>query len=212
MKQSFAFLRDTLLAGVLLVLPAWLAVLLLLKAVTHLRVIVKPVTAKLPEGVDHPGVVALLLLIAVCFLVGVSIRTVLGARMRCFVENRVLNKLPGYSTLRGFTAQLTKLETTTAFQSALIEVEDALVPGFFVEEHPNGRCTVFVPSVPTPMTGSLYVLANSRVHRLNVPTMAIINCISKWGAGSSALVAALDAASVLPAQQRIAKVPSLVGD
>ena len=58
-----------------------------------------------------------------------------------------------------------------SFQPALIEIEDALVPGFFVEQHTNDRCTVFVPSVSTPMAGAIYIIATSpsRVHRLNLP-------------------------------------------
>jgi uncharacterized membrane protein len=65
--------------------------------------------------------------------------------------------------------KLTEFEKTTNFQPALIEIENALVPGFFVEQHTNDRCTVFVPSVPTPMAGALYIIATSRVHRLNLP-------------------------------------------
>jgi uncharacterized membrane protein len=67
------------------------------------------------------------------------------------------------------------------------------VPGFFVEQHTNDRCTVFVPSVPTPMAGALYIIATSRVHRLNLPAIKVMQCISKWGSGSDELVAALDA-------------------
>jgi uncharacterized membrane protein len=105
----------------------------------------------------------------------------------------VLEKLPGYTTLRGFAAQLSEFEKTSNFQPALVEIEDALVPGFFVEQHTNDRCTVFVPSVPTPMAGALYIIATSRVHRLNLPAVKVMQCISKWGSGSDELVAALDA-------------------
>ena len=67
------------------------------------------------------------------------------------------------------------------FQPALIEIEDALVPGFFVEQHTNARCTVFVPSVPTPMAGALYIIATSRVHRLDLPAIKVMQCILKMG-------------------------------
>jgi hypothetical protein len=87
---------------------------------------------------------------------------------------------------------LSEFENTANFQPALIEIEDALVPGFFVEQHTNDRCTVFVPSVPTPMAGAIYIIATSpsRVHRLNLPVIKVMQCISKCGSGSDALVAA----------------------
>src|SRR5437868_8122361 len=52
------------------------------------------------------------------------------------------------------------------------------------------------------MTGALYIIARNRVHPLNVSVMAMIKCISKWGEGSSQLVAALDDASQLGDQTK----------
>lgn len=193
MKQLLTFLKATLLGGVILVLPAWLAVLLVAKALKQLQVLLKPISTHLPESVGHPGILAVILLVALCFVVGMIIQTAIGAQVKRVVEQRVLEKLPGYTTLRGFAAQLSEFEKTSNFQPALIEIEDALVPGFFVEQHTNDRCTVFVPSVPTPMAGALYIIATSRVHRLDLPAIKVMQCISKWGSGSDALVAALDA-------------------
>jgi uncharacterized membrane protein len=158
-----------------------------------LQVLVKPVSTHLPESVGHPRLLAVILLLALCFVIGLIIQTTIGAQVKRMVEQRVLEKLPGYTTLRGFAAQLSEFEKTTNFQPALIEIEDALVPGFFVEQHMNDRCTVFVPSVPTPMAGALYIIATSRVHRLDLPAIKVMQCISKWGSGSDELVAALDA-------------------
>lgn len=194
MKRLAAFLKATLLGGLLLVLPAWLAVLLVMKALMQVQIFVQPIATELPQSVGYPRVIAGLLLIGLCFLVGLAIQTAIGTRVKRMAEENLLNKLPGYSTLRGFATQLAQFETTTTFQSALIEIEDALVPGFFVEEHSGDRCTVFIPSVPTPMAGAVYIIAMSRVHRLNLPAIAVMQCISKWGAGSNELVAALDGA------------------
>ena len=63
MKQFLAFLKATLLGGVIVVLPAWLAAMLVLKALGHLQVFVKPISSHLPQTVAHPRVIAILLLI-----------------------------------------------------------------------------------------------------------------------------------------------------
>jgi len=52
---------------------------------------------------------------------------------------------------------------------ALVEIEEALAPAFVIETLDDGRLTVFVPSVPTPFAGAVYVLRPERVHILNVP-------------------------------------------
>ena len=67
--------------------------------------------------------------------------------------------------------------------------------------HTGERCTVFVPSVPTPMTGAIYIIARNRVHRLDVPVTAMMKCISKWGASISQLLAAHD-----PAQRHVSQI------
>ena len=58
MKRALAFLKATLLGGVIVVLPAWLAVLLVLKALGHLEIFVKPVSSNLPRTLEHPRVIA----------------------------------------------------------------------------------------------------------------------------------------------------------
>ena len=42
------------------------------------------------------------------------------------------------------------------------------------------------------MAGALYIIATSRVHRLDLPAIKVMQCISKWASGSDELVAALD--------------------
>jgi hypothetical protein len=98
MKQLLTFLKATLLGGVIFVLPAWLAVLLVAKGLKQLQVLVTPVSSHLPESVGHPRLLAVILLLALCFVVGLIIQTAIGAQVKRVVEQRVLEKLPGDTT------------------------------------------------------------------------------------------------------------------
>jgi uncharacterized membrane protein len=198
MKQLLAFLKATLLGGALFVLPAWLAVMLVAKVLVQLQGLLKPVISWMPQSIRHPGILAIVVLLLACFLVGLAIQTTIGAKLQRIVEKRVLEKLPGYTMVRGFAGQLTALQKSEKFQPVLVEIEGALMPAFLIEEHIGERCTVFVPSVPTPMAGAIYIIARNRVHPLNVPVTAMLSCISNWGAGASRLLAAHDAARNLP--------------
>jgi len=194
MKRFLALLKSTLLGGLIVVLPAWLAVLLVLKALEHLQIFVKPISSHLPRTIDHSKIIAILVLFALCFLVAVAIRTAIGPRAKRLAEQAVLEKIPGYTTLRGFAAQLADQNPSASFQPALVEIEEALVPGFIVEQHSGNRSTVFIPSVPTPKAEALYIVDNNRVHPLDVSAVSVMQCIAKWGGGSDNLVAAYDAA------------------
>ena len=66
----------------------------------------------------------------------------------------------------------------------MVEIEDALVPAFIIEELEDGRFTIFVPSVPTPFAGAVYVLGPERVHMIDVPFTQAIKTITQWGSGS----------------------------
>ena len=82
----------------------------------------------------------------------------------------------------------------SAWKPALVEIEDALVPAFIIEEFDDGQFTVFVPSVPTPLRRSRLCPRRERVHPLDVPFTSALQVISKWGSGSKALVAAMKTA------------------
>ena len=77
------------------------------------------------------------------------------------------------------------------WQPALAEIEEALVPAFIIEELEDGRYTVFVPSVPTPFAGAVYILSRERVHPLDIPFTQALQSVSRWGSGSRELVAAM---------------------
>ena len=79
----------------------------------------------------------------------------------------------------------------STFAPALVEIEEALVPALIIEELENGSYTVLVPSVPTPMAGSLYILPRERVHRVDVPLTSALKVFTKWGTGAGELVHAM---------------------
>jgi uncharacterized membrane protein len=191
MKFLRRFLADALIGGMLVVLPIYLAVLLLLKGAQSVGNLIRPFTLLLPEWLPAEKALSLVLVVTVCFLIGVAVRTRLGGVLRERIESSVLERLPGYSLLRSLTQQLMGEGRENVWKPALVEIEEALVPAFIIEEFEDGRFTVFVPSVPTPLAGAVYVLSRERVHPLDVPFAQAIKSISRWGSGSKDLVAAM---------------------
>jgi uncharacterized membrane protein len=190
-KQFRQSITQALIAGVLFVLPVYLAILLLLKAVKSLGGLVKPLSRLLPEWFPAESLFSFLLVLVVCLLVGMALRTSLGQAARTRIENSMLQKIPGYEVVRSMTRQMAGDSRENAWKPALAEIEDALVPAFIVEELDDGRFTVFVPSVPTPLAGSIYILTAARVHPVDVPFTEALKVITRWGSGSRMLVAAI---------------------
>ena len=181
---------NAVVGGLLVLLPLYLAVLLLLKALQTLVAVVRPVAALLPDWLPAQNLLALLLVLLICFGVGVLVRTQLGGVIRDRMQT-LFSRVPGYTLFRSLTKRLAGNTDENVWTPALVEIEDALVPGFIIEEHDDGRLTVFVPSVPTPLAGAVYVLDRSRVHVVDVPFTQALQTFSQWGAGSKELVAAM---------------------
>jgi uncharacterized membrane protein len=191
MKFVREFVTHALIGGALVVLPIYLAVLLLLKGMQAVVGLVRPVAKLLPEWLPAENILALLLVLVVCFVVGLAVRTRAGRKISSRLEMSVLGKIPGYTTIRGLTQRLAGEANENVWKPALVEIEDALVPAFIIEAHDDGRFTVFVPSVPTPFAGAVYILDAKRVHPIDVPFAQALQSMSKWGSGSKDLVAAM---------------------
>jgi uncharacterized membrane protein len=152
---------------------------------------VQPIAKLVPQKYVHHDIVALCLLVLICFAVGLLIRTELGKRISDWLEQHLLGKIPGFPLIHGMIRQLAGAKDEQSFEPALVEIEEALVPAFIIEKHADGQFTVFVSSSPTPMAGAIYILQPERVHPVDVPLRKAMVCVTKWGAGAAEMRAAI---------------------
>ncbi len=119
MRPLVEFAKTTLIGGILIVLPVYVAVLLLAKAVSALLALLKPI---IPASVAFGGVFAVLLLAIICFIVGLMVRTGPGLRLKNAFEKAILSKLPGYTILRGLAARVDQhlITRQVGWQGAMI--------------------------------------------------------------------------------------------
>ena len=191
MRYARELITSTVVGGLFIVVPVYLAVLLLLKGMKTVGTLVRPIAALVPDWLPAESLLSLVLVLALCFLVGGAVRTPSGRAARERIEVVFFERLPGYGLLRSLTQRLAGDSEESTWQPALVELEDALVPAFIIEEHDDGQFTVFVPSVPTPLAGAVYVLRRERVHIIDIPFTQAIRSVSRWGSGSKDLVAAM---------------------
>ncbi len=192
MKQAMRAVSKALIRGLLIVVPVYLAIILLLKGMQSVAKLVQPFTALLPDWVPAEELLSLLLVLAICAAIGATVGTRIGRGARNWLERTVFERIPGYGVIRSLTHQMAGKSRENTWTAALVEIEDALVPGFIIEEFDDGRYTVFVPSIPTPFAGAVYVLDRQRVHPVDVPFTDAIRVISRWGSGAKNLVAAME--------------------
>ena len=95
MKNAREFITSTVVGGLFIVVPVYLAALLLLKGMKSVGVLVRPIAALIPDWSPAEGLLSLVLVLALCFLVGVAVRTPSGRAVRERMEMVFFERLPG---------------------------------------------------------------------------------------------------------------------
>jgi hypothetical protein len=75
------------------------------------------------EKVAAPG-----LLLAICLLVGLLIRTRPDRRIGHWLTQHIFDRIPGFALMRGMTRQLAGDKEEELFQPVLVGIEEALAP------------------------------------------------------------------------------------
>jgi uncharacterized membrane protein len=193
MKSLIDFAKTCVVGGFFGIVPVLLLVMVLGESLNLLAAIATPLAEALPVdelgGIETARIVALLLMVLACFLAGVFLRTRVGTWSTEFIEDTVLNRLPGYSLLKTVSHRFGGLQEGSLFAAALADLHgtDARTVVFIVEEHDDGHYTVLVPNAPTPTVGTLYVLPARALTLLDASPGAVANSFMSWGIGSKQL-------------------------
>ena len=185
------FLWRTVLRGLALVLPVILIVIALEKLDSSVRSAMQPFAAALPFGTSIPILWALLALVLLSFLAGLILQLPVIRDWYSAAMDWLAERSPTFASLRGFEKSLLAKNGNKPLKAALAVLDDALVPAIVVEELPDGRSVVFIPNVPSPSEGTVYILTSERVHLLDATVHQVTACVRSWGLGARQLVQAM---------------------
>jgi len=188
MKKFVDFIRITIAGGLLFMLPVAAIILIVLKAVGLLHRFSKPLAEKLPfthvGGIAIVTIINLILLLLICFLAGLFMRTKFAQRIKKWLEDHVLVYIPGYSYLQAVSAEMLRNDETESWKPASIFVDDNEVICFVIDETEN-YCSVFLPSAPSPSSGSICVRKKSLITYLPITVVEAKLMIKQFGKGSA---------------------------
>jgi uncharacterized membrane protein len=189
MRQKNPDFKAKLIYGLLVIVPFAVLIVIIAKLIDILELIAKAVGLQSATGAGLAVILALFILLGLCYGVGSLVHTRIGDLSFEKFEKTLLQQIPGYSIvrniLRGFTG-----EQIEAYKPAMIQLglPGTAVIGFVMEENDNGTITVFVPNVPAIAVGALHIVDRERVTLLEASQLETITCISEWGIGSNKLI------------------------
>ncbi|MBU4344313.1 MAG: DUF502 domain-containing protein [Desulfobacteraceae bacterium] len=194
MSRMKSLIKTSFLGGLTVILPVAILVFVFKWIFGVVARVIQPLTnlilikSNLREIMAD--LLALAIIITVCFIVGVIVKTQIGRFIHTSLENSILKFAPGYSLIKETVMQFLGRKKPPFSSVALVQVfgNETMLTAFVTDEHSDGSYTVFVPTGPNPTSGNIYHLESRFVHQVDVPVEDVIRSIISCGAGSAMLI------------------------
>ena len=194
MSRMKSLIKTSFLGGLTVILPVAILVFVFKWVFGVVARVIQPLTnlilikSNLREIMAD--LLALAIIITVCFIVGVIVKTQIGRFIHTSLENSILKFAPGYSLIKETIMQFLGRKKSPFSSVALVQVfgNETMLTAFVTDEHSDGSYTVFVPTGPNPTSGNIYHLESRFVHQVDVPVEEAMRSIISCGAGSAMLI------------------------
>jgi uncharacterized membrane protein len=191
MNKLLNYIKVTLAGGVFFFIPVVVLSILIAKAIQVLWRIVEPIAPYLPFseyiGAGIETILTIILLLFFCFLGGLLMRTAFAKKIIQLLEENVLMHIPAYSYLKVISTDQFGEGDKNTWKPASVFIDDNEVICFVIDESEN-YCSIFLPSAPSPSSGSVCVREKSMVRYLPLTVKETIMMIRHFGKGAAAIM------------------------
>ena len=191
MKRVLKFVKTTAIGGLLVIIPVTIIIAVLAQLFYGLFSIVNDVLDRLPIELDDALLavaITVIALIALCFVTGLLVQTQIGIALKGWFSRNVARRIPMYNAIANLTKRFIGVE---GFEFAPVEValynSQSRVLGFLIEELPDGRHMVYVPSSPVATIGNVFIVPADDVTTLGASTAEAITVMTQWGVDGKSL-------------------------
>ncbi len=191
-KGKRDFIKSTLIGGIFFLIPLTAVVLIADKLVDLMR----GVASQMPNllSVDTPLgtllliLLALLVILAICFLAGVIAQGPHFKRVHDSLDAALSALIPSFSFIRAFGDNVQSSEQyAEGFIPVLVQFDDYSQIAFEIERDPDGgKVALYLPGAPSPWSGTVAYVAPERVRHLSMSLREALTNIRMLGKGSLA--------------------------
>ena len=186
------FLKTTVIGGLVFLVPLVVLGLIIIKAIGFMLVIAEPMARFLPVdsigGIALINVVALLIVLLICFLAGLVARSERAQKLVNAAEDKILQRIPGYTMIKGVKTAL-KPDDDTDLRPVLVSFSSSARLGLEVERVGENRSVVYFPESPNAWSGIVKIVPVDRVRYVDIPVMSVIEHAEQLGHGTGKLLA-----------------------
>jgi len=187
------FIRTTIVGGLVFLVPVVVLVLVVGEALSVLLLLAEPVASLFRVdsigGIALANLIAAVILVLVCFIAGLVARTARARKLTAGAETAVLQKIPGYTFLKGLTSTMSPHENAD-LKTALVSFGSFERVGLEVERLSDGRVVVYLPSSPNAWSGLVKIVSSDQVTPVDLPMMSAMEHAERLGRGTGDMLAA----------------------
>jgi len=206
MRRIKKFFKNIMIGGLGVILPVFLICLVFYWIFDLTSDFLRPVGELIGEtGILDPlaktlhingyevilaQVLAVILILAVCFVLGLIVSTRIGKFFHKFIESGILMKVPGYRVIREVLDQFFNPQDVP-FSSVVLARpynDEVMLTGFVTDSKDADYITVFIPTGPNPTSGNIFHIPKERVKKIDTPVDVALKSVIGCGAGSFPLL------------------------
>jgi len=181
------FLKSTILTGLFVLLPLMLLWIGLREIGGLLAGMAEPIADIFPSAyfdeLKWPGVIAVLLITAAAFAIGLLARLPPVSYVAQRFESSILYRVPMYKMLKVISTSLVSSERATVSAALLISNDRGGEPCYIMERHANGMATILLPWSPASFAGSIKIVSMADLKILDCSVDEFSRSISFMGIG-----------------------------
>jgi len=178
------------MGGIFFLVPLVLLLMVLGKAFTWLQRIIKPLTKPFDKwqtgGVAFHEIVAVCLLLLICFAAGFIARTAAAKKLISQIENRILVHFPGYNVIKTVMGDHTgDLKNKEDLKIVLAQTDSGWQMAFLIEAISEEVFAVFIPNAPDLFSGAVVYAEKDKIKFIDISRKDAIQSIRRMGVGSA---------------------------
>jgi uncharacterized membrane protein len=187
MKKIIAFVKDTILLGVAVLVPIAVVVVILYGTLEKLVKATTPITSNISFGgplvkTAIAIVIVVLVLGGIFFISGMLLKSYLGNSFENWLEEKILNHIPFFKTVKNLTNQFTGVEKNNY---TVVEVNfnenDSAMLGVKTETLSDGRHVVYCPFSPLINIGQMHIVSEENIKQVDLSLKEFTDVVTKLG-------------------------------
>jgi uncharacterized membrane protein len=192
MNHAVGFLKTTIVGGIVFLVPVIVVLVIFGKAIEMMIRLSQPFVRWLPFSIPGEFIIvnllAVLLILLLCFMAGFLAETRGARRLVRALEARFLDRIPIYSLVKGVTSSLAADGEDKQLAPVYVQFDDCAQVGLEVERLADGSAVVFIPAAPNAWSGSVLVVAANRVTNIDATMLTAVQNIRHLGRETDALL------------------------